>query len=101
MAEKEEIVKSSQEEETAQSTPPLLPRTCGNLLGPISTGRRTWPDLVGVTAEEAERKIKEDMAGAEVQVVPPDCFITMDFKVGRVRLFIDSSGKVAKPPIIG
>ncbi|WCJ28336.1 Subtilisin inhibitor [Euphorbia peplus] len=64
-------------------------------------GRKTWPELVGLTAEEAERKIKEEMGRATVQVVPPNCFVTMDFRSERVRLYIDSSGKVARPPMIG
>ncbi|XP_015583198.1 subtilisin inhibitor CLSI-I [Ricinus communis] len=93
--------KSSEEHVPVQSTPSLLPRTYGHLLGSNSPARKTWPDLVGVMAEEAERKIKEDMPGVEVQVVQPNCFITMDFREGRVRLFIDSSGKVARPPRIG
>ncbi|XP_052174562.1 subtilisin inhibitor CLSI-I-like [Diospyros lotus] len=63
--------------------------------------KTTWPEVVGLVAEEAERKIKEDMPRARIQVVPPGCFVTMDFNQERVRLHVDSSGKVAGPPRVG
>ncbi|KAA8516394.1 hypothetical protein F0562_016687 [Nyssa sinensis] len=63
--------------------------------------KTTWPEVVGLTVEEAERKIKEDMPRAQFQVVPPNHFVTMDYRTERVRLFIDSSGNVSHPPRIG
>ena len=36
--------------------------------------KTSWPELVGAAAEEAEKKIKEEMPGADVQVVPHDSF---------------------------
>ncbi|XP_057497965.1 subtilisin inhibitor CLSI-I-like isoform X2 [Actinidia eriantha] len=68
---------------------------------PPSTAKTTWPELVGLAAEEAEKKIKEEMPGARVQVVPPNCFVTMDFNQRRVRLHVDSARKVAQTPRIG
>ena len=53
-----------------------------------------------MTAEEAEEKIKEEMPGADVQVVPHDSIITMDFRPQRVRLFVNSL-KVVKTPGVG
>ncbi|CAN1142570.1 Subtilisin inhibitor CLSI-I [Linum perenne] len=41
------------------------------------------------------------MEGALVQVVPPNHFVTMDFRRNRVRLYVDSEGKIARAPIIG
>ncbi|KAJ9185243.1 hypothetical protein P3X46_004900 [Hevea brasiliensis] len=89
------------QEHTAQSKPSILPGTYGQLPGSNSAAKTTWPDLVGLMAEEAERKIKEDFPRAQIQVVQPDCFVTMDFKQDRVRLYVDSSGKVARIPKIG
>ncbi|XP_010907808.1 subtilisin inhibitor CLSI-I [Elaeis guineensis] len=63
--------------------------------------KEAWPDLVGLDAAEAEKRIKNDRPGIRIQVVPPDHFVTMDFDVGRVRLYIDSSDKIAKLPRIG
>lgn len=75
--------------------------THGQLVGSNSGAKTTWPELVGLTAEEAERKIKEDFPRAEIQVILPDCFVTMDFKQDRVRLYVDGFGKVARIPRIG
>ncbi|CAA2954407.1 subtilisin inhibitor CLSI-I-like [Olea europaea var. sylvestris] len=66
-----------------------------------ATGKTSWAEVVGLTAEEAERKIKEEMAGVQIQIVPQDAFVTMDYQSNRVRIFVDSSGKVTKPPRIG
>ncbi|KAG8376932.1 hypothetical protein BUALT_Bualt09G0115500 [Buddleja alternifolia] len=66
------------------------------------TGKSTWPEVVGLTAEEAMKKIKQEMPSAiHIHVVPSDSFVTMDFRTDRVRIFIDSSGKVFKQPTIG
>ncbi|KAL5709509.1 hypothetical protein ACHQM5_020189 [Ranunculus cassubicifolius] len=66
-----------------------------------SSSKTHWPELMGLSAEEAQSKIKLDMVGAEVQVVPPDHFVTMDFNTQRVRLYLDASGKVARTPQVG
>ncbi|XP_054783404.1 subtilisin inhibitor CLSI-I-like isoform X4 [Prosopis cineraria] len=71
---------------------------------PVGRNRATktsWPELVGVTAEVAEKKIKEEMEGVTIQVVGPDSFVTMDFNAQRVRLFVDHSLQVSRPPTIG
>lgn len=63
--------------------------------------KTTWPEVVGMTVEEAERKIREDKPGVQFQVVPQDGFVTMDFNPRRVRLFVDSERKVSRAPRIG
>ncbi|WJX30795.1 hypothetical protein P8452_19292 [Trifolium repens] len=78
-----------------------LPRTYNQLLGTNNPTKTSWPELVGVTAEEAERKIKEEKSGAEIQVVPPDSFVTADYRTQRVRLYVDESNKVIRTPGIG
>ncbi|XP_057459141.1 subtilisin inhibitor CLSI-I-like [Lotus japonicus] len=89
------------------TTPPLdqsnepLPRSYNQLLGTNNPQKTSWPELVGVTTEEAERKIKEEMSGVEIQVVPPGSFVTADFKTQRVRLYVDESGMVTRTPGIG
>ncbi|KAL8526881.1 hypothetical protein ACS0TY_015938 [Phlomoides rotata] len=65
-------------------------------------GKSAWPEVIGLTREEAERKIKEEThANTRVHVVPPDSFVTMDYRTDRVRIFVDSSDKVVKAPTIG
>jgi hypothetical protein len=52
--------------------------------------KKSWHDeLVGLTAEEAKRKINRP-----VQVVPQGYHVTFDYKPGRVRLYVDESNKV-------
>ena len=67
----------------------------------IAASKTSWPEVVGMTAEEAEKKIKEEMPRATIQVIPHDSFVTMDFNSNRVRLFVDSSQLVVKEPRIG
>ncbi|XP_059647103.1 subtilisin inhibitor CLSI-I-like isoform X2 [Cornus florida] len=66
-----------------------------------TVSKTTWPEVVGLTADEAEMKIKKEKPRIQIQVVPPDHFVTMDFRTNRVRLYVDSSGKVVQPPRIG
>lgn len=56
---------------------------------------------MGLTGEEAEKKIKEEMAGAHTVVLPVGSLIRLDYWTDRVRIFVNSSGNVAKPPTIG
>ncbi|XP_058782636.1 subtilisin inhibitor-like [Vicia villosa] len=66
-----------------------------------SNAKTSWPELVGVTADEAEKKIKEEMPEAQIQVVPPNTPVTYDYRLQRVRLFVDESNKVIQTPTIG
>ncbi|RWR76701.1 subtilisin inhibitor CLSI-I-like protein [Cinnamomum micranthum f. kanehirae] len=67
----------------------------------LPAARRQWPDVVGMSVEEAEKRIKEDMPMAIFHVILPDCSVTMDYNLRRVRLYVDSSGKVVRPPKTG
>lgn len=72
------------------------------ILGGNGSGKSAWPEVIGLTAEEAERKIKEETsANTRVHVVPHDSFVTMDFRTDRVRIFVDSSDNVVRSPTIG
>lgn len=64
--------------------------------------RRVWPEVVGMNAEAAKKKIKEDVPMVEVRVIPFRSIICDDmYNPRRVRLFMDSSSKVMRPPKIG
>ncbi|PKI43452.1 subtilisin inhibitor-like [Punica granatum] len=103
MAEEEKQANPPQDQEHQSTDSPahLLPRFYGALGGGNSSEKDSWPELVGLMADEAEKKIKEEKPRAIVQVVGPDCFTTMDFNTGRVRLYVDPSGKVERRPRIG
>ncbi|CAL1369317.1 unnamed protein product [Linum trigynum] len=86
--------------EEAQPTQPL-PRPYGVPSLNNNTEKLEWPELVGLTAEEAESKIKQETTGVQVHVVPPNSFVTMELRQDRVRLYVDADGKVARAPKIG
>lgn len=64
-------------------------------------GKLSWPELLGETAEEAERKIKEEKPELNIHIIPPNSVVTMDYRLDRVRLFVDESGNVAQEPRLG
>lgn len=51
--------------------------------GNTSASKTTWPELVGMAGEEAERKIKEEIPGVNVHIISQDNFVTMDFNTNR------------------
>mmetsp|Transcript_16203 Transcript_16203/g.26596 ORF Transcript_16203/g.26596 Transcript_16203/m.26596 type:complete len:169 (-) Transcript_16203:178-684(-) len=70
------------------------------------TGRRfanpdsKWPDksLIGMTGEEAEQEIHNVDPSLEVQIIPEDSMVTMDYREDRVRIFVNADGKVVDQP---
>ncbi|BAF29992.1 subtilisin-chymotrypsin inhibitor CI-1B [Oryza sativa Japonica Group] len=61
-------------------------------------GKTSWPEVVGLRAEEAKKVILKDMPDADIVVVPVGTPVTMDFRPNRVRIFVDT---VAGTPTIG
>jgi len=61
-----------------------------------------WPELVGLAGSEAKRIVKEVGGGIKVvHVLPENSMVTMDFRLDRVRIFVDSEGRVSRVPTIG
>lgn len=71
-----------------------------------------WPEVVGLTVEEAERKVKEEMPEAQVEVIAPIWTyidganrqvwsFTQQQNPRRVRLVVDAAGKVIRTPTFG
>ncbi|KAK9123910.1 hypothetical protein Sjap_013512 [Stephania japonica] len=89
------------EENKQSEVPPLVQPGVPESYPGSSGSKKEWPEVVGFTPEEAEMKIRVDMPMVQFQVVPPNHFVTMDYNLRRVRLFLDSDGKVARPPRIG
>ncbi|XVE96916.1 hypothetical protein REPUB_Repub02eG0265100 [Reevesia pubescens] len=101
MAENQQSEPSEKQPGELTDSTPVLPIPYRSLLGSNSAPKMEWPELVGLTPEEAEKKIKEDMPRVQIQVVQANSFVTMEFNQGRVRLYLDPSGKVQRPPRIG
>jgi hypothetical protein len=60
-----------------------------------------WPECVGKTGEECKTLIEatgsSDLKG-NVQIIPADFMVTMDFRTDRVRIFVDEDGLVVEIP---
>ncbi|KAI5062280.1 hypothetical protein GOP47_0022819 [Adiantum capillus-veneris] len=68
----------------------------------VNTGpQKIWPELVGLSGEEAKSKILAENPNLTVQLVPEGSFMTMDFRTDRVRIFVDAAGNVSRAPAIG
>lgn len=72
----------------------------GTMSNPATTPSTTWPDKVlkGMDGEEAQREIKSVDPSLETHVLPEDAIVTEDYRLDRVRIFVDSSGKVVTQP---
>lgn len=67
----------------------------------VMADKTSWPELVGQPAEDAKRAILRDRPNLNVQIVPEDAMVTMDWREDRVRIFVDKNNKVAKEPRTG
>ena len=63
--------------------------------------RSSWPELVGMDAENASAWIKERYPEYTVYVVDYDDYVTTDYDTKRVRIYKASNGTVVVVPKIG
>ncbi len=49
----------------------------------------SWPDLVGKNVEEAKNTILESDPSINIVVLPEGSPVTRDFRMNRVRIFVD------------
>ncbi|TVU01364.1 hypothetical protein EJB05_53174, partial [Eragrostis curvula] len=61
-------------------------------------GKRSWPEVVGMTIDEAKEVILKDMPDAEIEVLVVGTPVTRDFRPNRVRIFVDT---VKSTPAVG
>ena len=57
-----------------------------------------WPEVVGLHSAEAEKVIHADDASINIQVLPQGSATTRDFRINRVRVFVNGEGVVVDPP---
>ncbi|KAF6992961.1 hypothetical protein CFC21_009931 [Triticum aestivum] len=60
-----------------------------------------WPELVGKSVEEAKKVILQDKTEAQIVVLSVGTVVTMEYRIDRVRLFVDSLDKIAQVPRVG
>lgn len=64
-------------------------------------GKSSWPELVNATGEDAAAKIEKENPHVDAIVLLDGTPTTADFRCDRVRVWVNSSGIVVRPPIIG
>ncbi|EES18872.1 hypothetical protein SORBI_3009G009800 [Sorghum bicolor] len=60
--------------------------------------KQSWPEVVGLSVEEAKKVILKDKPDADIFVLPVGSPVTRDFRPNRVRIFVDT---VAETPRVG
>ncbi|ELU11714.1 hypothetical protein CAPTEDRAFT_21329 [Capitella teleta] len=63
--------------------------------------KEQWPELAGKTGAEAQAAVKADRPDVEVQVMDEGSPCTMDYRTDRVRIFVNTDGKVSGTPMCG
>ena len=63
--------------------------------------RGTWPEVAGISGKDAKKKIEAEYPDLKVLIMSENSIFTSDYNLKRVRVFVDSNGKVTKTPIIG
>ncbi|TVU42709.1 hypothetical protein EJB05_09130 [Eragrostis curvula] len=63
-----------------------------NASGGFTAGEKktSWPEVVGLPVEEAEKVIKKDMPEANIVVLASGSPVTYDLRSDRVRIFVDT-----------
>ena len=68
----------------------------------VCIGKDSWPELVGVSGEEAVKVIQKENPFVNGIIVPPtQSFIPSDYRCGRVWVFVDDDDIVTRIPKIG
>ena len=58
--------------------------------------------VLDTDGERASEQIRADFPEAKVvQLVKPGMMVTADYRLDRVRIYVDEEGKVIKPPKVG
>ncbi len=52
-----------------------------------------WPDCIEKTEEECSNIIRMSSPDVVIEVVPPGFFVTTDYKLDRVRIYVDEENK--------
>ena len=60
-----------------------------------------WTELNLVNVDEAVQQIKTERPELQVVKVKEGSMVTMDYRLNRVRVYYDESGRVSSPPKVG
>jgi len=66
----------------------------------MSENKHSWPEVVGLSKEEAKKVIESEFQG-DVILVPEGSMVTMDFRMDRIRIFYNTENRVIRAPKTG
>nr|ABW71792.1 chymotrypsin inhibitor-2 [Hordeum vulgare f. agriocrithon] len=69
--------------------------------GDRQSQKTKWPELVGKSVEEAKKVILQDKPEAQIIVLPVGTIVTIEYRIDRVRLFVDRLDNIAPVPRVG
>lgn len=62
---------------------------------------REWMELIGKTGEEAKAIVEKGNPKVRVEILPDDGALPLNVEEDRVRIYVDTEGKVTRVPVIG
>ena len=63
---------------------------CSIVMGATGGKNKTsWPEVVGMSINEATKIILEDMPNAHIEILLVGSIVTQDFHLDRVCIFVD------------
>jgi hypothetical protein len=62
---------------------------------------QSFENLVGMSGEQAKEAILKEHPDFQVQVLPEGSPVTRDFRMNRVRVFVNNDGVVQQAPRTG
>ncbi len=63
--------------------------------------QKTWPNVIGLSGQEAREKIQKEMPDAQIELFEKGSACTKDYKANRVRICVDNNNKVVDAPKLG
>ncbi|PKI61646.1 hypothetical protein CRG98_017958 [Punica granatum] len=64
-------------------------------------GKTSWPELVGKKGEAAMASIKSENPNLNAFTIKEGTPVTRDYRVDRVRVWVDDSDLVTRVPTVG
>ena len=67
----------------------------------MSNEQTSFPELVGIDGEVAKARLQKKFPDFTIKTVPDGSMVTMDYRLDRIRIFVDKDRKVSQAPSIG
>ena len=67
----------------------------------VRRGQGPWPECVGIPAEDCQTLILSEAPSLNTFIIPEGSPVTMDYRLDRVRIFVDDNNVVVSAPSRG